>query len=156
MWAKALFIYSIEIHKRFVIITLLKVFDARHVNLNLFELMIKLLLHECWVQLDGEDYLCYMVSFTNWFSHCLFQVDLCTKKLDRAEKLIGGLGGEKTRLVHRLLPISFMTTEKLSQTILCGLWYWVNEYRIDSPSEWKCVKTFLSTALNLIIFDKAQ
>ena len=24
-------------------------------------------------------------------------VDLCTQKLDRAEKLIGGLGGEKTR-----------------------------------------------------------
>lgn len=26
-----------------------------------------------------------------------FQVDLCAKKLERAEKLIGGLGGEKTR-----------------------------------------------------------
>ncbi|XP_072525468.1 dynein axonemal heavy chain 12 isoform X2 [Salminus brasiliensis] len=26
-----------------------------------------------------------------------FQVDLCARKLDRAEKLIGGLGGEKTR-----------------------------------------------------------
>ena len=25
------------------------------------------------------------------------QVDLCAKKLDRAEKLIGGLGGEKDR-----------------------------------------------------------
>jgi len=25
------------------------------------------------------------------------QVDLCEKKLDRAEKLIGGLGGEKDR-----------------------------------------------------------
>lgn len=24
-------------------------------------------------------------------------IDLCTKKLDRAEKLIGGLGGEKDR-----------------------------------------------------------
>lgn len=24
-------------------------------------------------------------------------IDLCSKKLDRAEKLIGGLGGEKTR-----------------------------------------------------------
>lgn len=29
-----------------------------------------------------------------------FQVDLCAKKLDRAEKLIGGLGGEKTRSVN--------------------------------------------------------
>ena len=27
------------------------------------------------------------------------QVDLCAKKLDRAEKLIGGLGGEKDRSV---------------------------------------------------------
>ena len=27
------------------------------------------------------------------------QVDLCTKKLDRAEQLIGGLGGEKDRSV---------------------------------------------------------
>lgn len=26
-----------------------------------------------------------------------FQVDLCAKKLERAEKLIGGLGGEKHR-----------------------------------------------------------
>lgn len=26
-----------------------------------------------------------------------FQVDLCAKKLERAEKLIGGLGGEKSR-----------------------------------------------------------
>lgn len=28
-----------------------------------------------------------------------FQVDMCAKKLERAEKLIGGLGGEKTRSV---------------------------------------------------------
>lgn len=28
---------------------------------------------------------------------CLPQVDLCSKKLDRAQKLIGGLGGEKDR-----------------------------------------------------------
>lgn len=26
-----------------------------------------------------------------------YQVDLCARKLERAEKLIGGLGGEKTR-----------------------------------------------------------
>ncbi|NXF75625.1 DYH7 protein, partial [Sclerurus mexicanus] len=30
-------------------------------------------------------------------AHLEFQVDLCAKKLERAEKLIGGLGGEKTR-----------------------------------------------------------
>lgn len=28
---------------------------------------------------------------------CASQVDLCSKKLERAEQLIGGLGGEKTR-----------------------------------------------------------
>ena len=28
-----------------------------------------------------------------------FNVDLCAKKLERAQKLIGGLGGEKDRLV---------------------------------------------------------
>ena len=28
---------------------------------------------------------------------CVFQVNLCAKKLERAEKLIGGLGGEKQR-----------------------------------------------------------
>ena len=30
-----------------------------------------------------------------------FQVDLCAKKLDRAQKLIGGLGGEKDRCEGR-------------------------------------------------------
>ena len=30
-------------------------------------------------------------------SVCVWQVDLCAKKLERAEKLIGGLGGEKQR-----------------------------------------------------------
>ena len=34
-----------------------------------------------------------------------FQVDLCARKLERAEKLIGGLGGEKTRW-RRSLDIS--------------------------------------------------
>ena len=34
-----------------------------------------------------------------------FQVDLCARKLERAEKLIGGLGGEKTRW-RRLLHVT--------------------------------------------------
>jgi len=33
-----------------------------------------------------------------------FQVDLCARKLERAEKLIGGLGGEKTRWSDKLTP----------------------------------------------------
>lgn len=34
---------------------------------------------------------------TNEKKQLEFQVDLCAKKLDRAQKLIGGLGGEKDR-----------------------------------------------------------
>ncbi|XP_020605107.1 dynein heavy chain 7, axonemal-like [Orbicella faveolata] len=41
------------------------------------------------------------------------QVDLCTKKLDRAEKLIGGLGGEKTRY------ISFISSQCFSCSRIC-------------------------------------
>uniref|UniRef100_A0A8C7DX62 Uncharacterized protein n=1 Tax=Naja naja TaxID=35670 RepID=A0A8C7DX62_NAJNA len=34
-----------------------------------------------------------------------FKVDLCSKKLDRAEKLLGGLGGEKTRWSQAALQL---------------------------------------------------
>lgn len=34
-----------------------------------------------------------------------FEVDLCSKKLDRAEKLLGGLGGEKTRWSQTALAL---------------------------------------------------
>lgn len=39
------------------------------------------------------------------------QVDLCAKKLDRAQKLIGGLGGEKER--------SVMVSDKINIISLC-------------------------------------
>lgn len=35
----------------------------------------------------------------------IFKVDLCSKKLDRAEKLLGGLGGEKTRWSESALDL---------------------------------------------------
>lgn len=38
-----------------------------------------------------------------------FQVDLCAKKLERAEKLIGGLGGEKSRS-EKILRTHFTKT----------------------------------------------
>ncbi|XP_065670290.1 dynein axonemal heavy chain 12 isoform X3 [Hydra vulgaris] len=38
-----------------------------------------------------------LIEMNNKKSQLEFQVDLCGKKLERAEKLIGGLGGEKTR-----------------------------------------------------------
>ena len=36
----------------------------------------------------------------------LIQIDLCSKKLERAEKLIGGLGGEKDRWSNRAKELS--------------------------------------------------
>lgn len=41
-----------------------------------------------------ESVICTILFISLLFS---FQVDLCGKKLVRAEKLIGGLGGEKAR-----------------------------------------------------------
>ena len=32
-------------------------------------------------------------------------IELCSKKLDRAEKLIGGLGGEKTRWTETAISL---------------------------------------------------
>lgn len=48
------------------------------------------------------------------------QVDNCSKKLDRAEKLIGGLGGEKRRYVWLSLPSSldFLCMEKTVQSVV--------------------------------------
>lgn len=37
--------------------------------------------------------------------HFFFEVDLCSKKLERAEQLIGGLGGEKTRWSNSALEL---------------------------------------------------
>ena len=42
-------------------------------------------------------------------------VDICTKKLERAEKLIGGLGGEKTRYTHAYVRMS----HSMEQTLTC-------------------------------------
>ena len=47
------------------------------------------------IQKSKKSFVCTCV-----YTHVLitpFQVDLCGKKLERAEKLIGGLGGEKDR-----------------------------------------------------------
>ena len=47
-----------------------------------------------------------------------FQVDLCAKKLERAQKLIGGLGGEKDRWVNSLCML-LLTDYQSSTSILC-------------------------------------
>lgn len=38
------------------------------------------------------------------------KVDMCSKKLERAEKLISGLGGEKTRYKYRAHPLMWVYT----------------------------------------------
>lgn len=38
----------------------------------------------------------------------IFEVDLCSKKLERAEQLIGGLGGEKTRWSQTSLELGHL------------------------------------------------
>ena len=49
-----------------------------------------------------------------------FDVDLCEKKLDRATKLIGGLGGEKTRWTEvRKIRIKRGYTLMLDSNLLC-------------------------------------
>ena len=42
------------------------------------------------------------------------KVDMCSKKLERAEKLISGLGGEKTRYKYRAHPSCGYTRLTLS------------------------------------------
>ena len=44
-------------------------------------------------------------------------VDICTKKLERAEKLIGGLGGEKTRYTHAYVQLLGADTNMCSKLI---------------------------------------
>lgn len=48
---------------------------------------------------------------------CSVQVDQCSKKLDRAEKLIGGLGGEKDRWSKSASELAVMY-ENLSGDVL--------------------------------------
>ncbi|KAJ3049383.1 Dynein heavy chain 7, axonemal [Rhizophlyctis rosea] len=74
------------------------------------------------------------------------QVDLCGKKLDRAEKLIGGLGGEKDRWSEaaRTLTITYenLTGDVLiSAAVIAYLGAFTSSYRQMCLSEWnqKCV-----------------
>lgn len=46
------------------------------------------------------------------------QVDLCTKKLDRAEQLIGGLGGEKDRWNQAAIDLSVKYTNLTGDIII--------------------------------------
>ena len=69
------------------------------------------------------------------------QVDLCAKKLDRAEKLIGGLGGERTRWSDAATQLQ-MTYDNLTGDVLVAsgviayLGAFTAKYRDDCVKDW--------------------
>ena len=71
----------------------------------------------------------------------LHQVDLCGKKLDRAEKLIGGLGGEKTRwtdAANNLQNIydNLMGDVLISAGVIAYLGPFTSSFRDSETSNW--------------------
>ncbi|XP_055967922.1 dynein axonemal heavy chain 7 [Sorex fumeus] len=69
------------------------------------------------------------------------QVDLCSKKLERAEQLIGGLGGEKTRwsqTAQMLGVLYFNLTGDIliSSGIIAYLGAFTSSYRQNQTKEW--------------------
>ena len=86
------------------------------------------------------------------------QVDTCAKKLERAEKLIGGLGGEKDRwsLTAKSLQETYnnLTGDVLiASGVIAYLGAFTSTFRSDCISEWvtKCLVSL--TALVYIIVD---
>lgn len=68
-------------------------------------------------------------------------IDLCTKKLDRAEKLIGGLGGEKERWSHAANELSNrfinITGDVLiSSGVVAYLGAFTVDFRLEAIHEW--------------------
>ncbi|XP_029968156.1 dynein heavy chain 7, axonemal-like [Salarias fasciatus] len=69
------------------------------------------------------------------------QVDLCSKKLERAEQLIGGLGGEKTRWSEMALDLGKLYDNLtgdilISAGIVAYLGAFTSSYRQDQTKEW--------------------
>ncbi|CAM5089785.1 unnamed protein product [Natator depressus] len=72
------------------------------------------------------------------------QVDLCSKKLQRAEQLIGGLGGEKTRWSQTALElgrqyINLTGDILISSGIVAYLGAFTSSYRQNQTNEWTSV-----------------
>ncbi|KAI4463384.1 dynein heavy chain family protein [Holotrichia oblita] len=68
-------------------------------------------------------------------------VDLCAKKLFRAEKLIGGLGGEKTRWMEAADHLQAQYDSLAGDILIsCGLIAYLSamtmQYRVDTIKEW--------------------
>ncbi|KAI5107507.1 dynein heavy chain 7, axonemal isoform X1 [Silurus meridionalis] len=69
------------------------------------------------------------------------QVELCSKKLKRAEQLIGGLGGEKTRWSETALNLGELYTNLtgdilISAAIVAYLGAFTSSYRQSATEEW--------------------
>ncbi|KAM8856216.1 dynein axonemal heavy chain 7 [Spinachia spinachia] len=69
------------------------------------------------------------------------QVDLCSKKLERAEQLIGGLGGEKTRWSEMAVNLGELYNNLtgdilISAAIVAYLGAFTSSYRLDQTDEW--------------------
>lgn len=80
-------------------------------------------------------------EMTNKKEHLEFQVDLCGKKLVRAEKLIGGLGGEKHRwtAAAELLQIIYdnlIGDVLISAGVIAYLGPFTSAFRNSCTSDW--------------------
>ncbi|XP_071816044.1 dynein axonemal heavy chain 12-like isoform X3 [Apostichopus japonicus] len=69
------------------------------------------------------------------------QVDLCAKKLDRAEKLIGGLGGEKDRWTVAAASLqniydNLIGDVLISSGVIAYLGAFTSAYRLSCTSDW--------------------
>ncbi|XP_035161066.1 dynein axonemal heavy chain 7 isoform X2 [Callithrix jacchus] len=69
------------------------------------------------------------------------KVDLCSKKLERAEQLIGGLGGEKTRWSHTALDLGQLYINLtgdilISAGVVAYLGAFTSTYRQNQTKEW--------------------
>lgn len=94
-------------------------------------------------------------------------IDLCTKKLERAEKLIGGLGGEKDRwgqaakdLGDRYINITGDVL--ISSGVVAYLGAFTVDFRLEATREWRelcqkkaipCSKTF---SMNMTLGDPVK
>jgi len=71
----------------------------------------------------------------------VFQIDLCAKKLERAEKLIGGLGGEKSRWTEAAANLQLvydnLTGDVLiSSGVIAYLGAFTGSYRLEATQDW--------------------
>ncbi|KAM4730848.1 dynein axonemal heavy chain 7 [Anableps anableps] len=89
-----------------------------------------------------------------------FQVDLCSKKLERAEQLIGGLGGEKTRWSEMALKLGHLYNNLtgdilISAGIVAYLGAFTSNYRQDQTEKWVklCRSTVIPCSSNMSLLN---